>query len=237
MKKLRIRRKEKPAKVEEGMTDLEAHIQAIKTTGKAKKKKDRKIKLEIPKPKEEYSLDVIEEQLEAFDTTTHCKEAETDLKKIKKNPEQYLEINMVKKSRVVDTFYLKAEKKHFNYKDKKYQIDEDVVYLLPMKGYFVPTCYYKEGTNKPVGFKQKNKGITGKALTLLYKTRLYETLLRVEDNNLNVFIVILTLVLLILYGIGMYFLFFHNGGGGGGGGQPIDQIEACILGGWNIWLK
>jgi hypothetical protein len=212
---------------EDNMSELKKHIQTLKS-----KVKPKKITIETKKKKEQYSLDTVEEQLEAFDTTTHSKDAETDMKKVKKNPEQYLEINMVKKSRVVDTFFIKAENKTFDYKNKNYTIDEDVVYLLPMKGYFVPTCYYKEGTGKPVGFKQRNKGITGKALTLLYKTRLYETLFKVEDNSLNIFIVFLTLILLILYAIGMYFLFFHNGGQVSGGAEPLNPFVQTIIGGW-----
>lgn len=214
------------------MSDIEKHISVAK-----KKVKEKKIIIETGKKdkegKKEYTLDVVEEQQELPATTIHSKDAEKDLKKVKKNPEQYLEINMVKKSRVVDTFYIKVDKATFQYKNKHYHINEDVVYLLPMKGYFVPTCYYKEGTVNPVGFKQKNKGITGKALTLLYKTRLYDTLLKVEDNSLNIFIVFFTILLMILYGIGMYFLFFHNGGqinGGGGEVQPI------VTGGL-IWLR
>lgn len=214
------------------MSDIEAHILAIKNKGKKQKKITVEIPKPAPEPEETYSMDIVEEQLEALDTTTHCSEAETDIKKIKKNPENYLEINMVKKSRVVDTFYLIVDQKSFKYKNVKYNINEDVVYLLPMKGYFVPTCYYKEGTPNPVGFKQKNKGITGKALTLLYKTRLYETLLKVEDSSLNIFVVFLTLILLILYGIGMYFLFFHNGGQVGGS----QEVTPLVTGGI-IWLR
>lgn len=159
--------------------------------------------------------DVVEEQKENPMITTHCPESisEDMLPQVKKNPEDYVEINMIKKTRVVDAYYIPAEKKVFHYKKKEYHVKEDSIYLLPTKtGMFMPTCYYHEDKNEPTGFKQTNKGITGKALSLLYMEQLYTSLLYSEDLKYNFFIVILSIASLIAFGIGCYFVFFHGGG-------------------------
>lgn len=170
--------------------------------------------------------DITEEQVEKPQTTQHCPESigVEGLNEVKKNPEYFIEINMVTNSRVVDTFYIPAESRKFHYKTKEYKIDEETIYLLPTKlGLFMPTCHYKEGSYQPQGFRQTNKGITGKALSLLYMEQLYTSLLYSEDIKYNLFIVILSIASLIAYALGMYFLFFHQGGllapttGGGGG--------------------
>ena len=146
------------------------------------------------------------------------------MKDVRKNPQDYLEINLVKKSRVVDTFYISGERKQFHYKEKPYHVKEDGIYLLPTKsGLFVPTSFYKENRPDPVNFKNQNKGITGKAMSLLYNDRLYMSLLIGDETKWNLFIVILSIALLIAYAIGCYFVFFHNGGVfiPIGGGEPL----------------
>jgi hypothetical protein len=164
---------------------------------------------------EAHEPEVVSEQVEKPQTTKHCPESvkEDGLREVKKNPEYYIEINMVTKNRVVDTFFIPAEKKKIHYKTKEYVINEEAIYLLPTKlGLFMPTCYYKEGTYEPRGFKQMNKGITGKALSLLYMEQLYTSLLYSDDVKYNFFIVILSIAILICYGVGCYFLFINNGG-------------------------
>jgi len=177
---------------------------------------NKKKEVEIEQLKEAIDLpDVSEEQKEMPMTTQYCPESvkEEGLPDVKKTPEDYVEINLIKKTRVVDAFYIKAEKKIFHYKKKEYQVNEESIYLLPTKtGMFMPTCYYHEGKAEPTGFKQTNKGITGKALSLLYMEQLYTSLLYSEDLKYNFFIVILSIASLIAYGIGCYFVFFHNGG-------------------------
>lgn len=164
---------------------------------------------EDPEKAIEPILDILEEQASA-DTTRWSEVAEFDLEKVERHPERYIEINIIKKSRVVDTFFIFADKSKFKYKKKEYKIKEDGIYLLPKKGFFVPTSFYYEDKFEPIGFKQTNKGITGKAMTLLYKNRLYATLLKAEDPNYNIFVIILLLAQMILFGIAMYFIFMHN---------------------------
>lgn len=180
------------------------------------RKKARKVFSEIvPEAKEPQDLEVTEEQIEKPQTTKHCPESvkEDGLREVRRDPEYYIEINMVTKSRVVDTFFIPSERKVFHYKTKEYNVDEDTIYLLPTKiGLFMPTCHYKEGTVQPQGFRQTNRGITGKALSLLYMEQLYTSLLYSEDLKYNFFIVVLSIAILIAYGIGLYFLFFNNGG-------------------------
>lgn len=182
----------------------------------------------VPEALPPGSLDIVSEQVEKPQTSVHCPESikEDGLKDVKKNPEQYIEINMVTKSRVVDTFYVRSDRKKFYYKDHDYNVDEEAIYLLPTKlGLFMPTSHYKEGVYQPRGFRQTNKGITGKALSLLYMEQLYTSLLYSEDLKYNLFIVILSIASLICYGVGCYFLFNNLWNPGatpdGGGGIPI----------------
>lgn len=161
------------------------------------------------------TVDVIEEQIEKPMTTIHCPESikEDGLREVKSNPENYIEINMVTKSRVIDSFYIPSDKKKFHYKEKIYDIDEEAIYLLPTKaGYFVPSSYYKEGIPAPKGFKNTNKGITGKAFSLLYMEQLYTSLLYTDETKYNLFIVILSIALLIIFTAGLYLTVFYNGG-------------------------
>jgi hypothetical protein len=167
------------------------------------------------KPVQEIALDMVEEQVDRPMVTRHCPESvkEDDLTLVKKEPEQYIEINIIEISRVVDAFYIPANRKTFHYKKKEYKVNEEAVYLLPTKsGAFMPTCYYRENNLNPTGFKNTNKGITGKAMSLLYMEQLYTSLLYSEDQKYNLFIVILSIAILIAYGIGMYFTFMHGGG-------------------------
>jgi len=170
--------------------------------------------------------DVVEEQIEDQPyQTDYCPEAMKDVKLIRKNPENYLEINVVKKSRVVDVFCIPVEKKSFHYKKLKYEVKEDGIYLMPTKtGLLMPSSYYREGNPKPAIFQNTNKGITGRALTLLYKEELYRQILFAEDPKYNIFIVILLIAILICFGIGAYFVFVHGGGiitPPSGGGVPV----------------
>jgi hypothetical protein len=154
-----------------------------------------------------------EQEPGSYYMTEFCPEAVSDMKLIKKSPENYLEINIVKRSRVVDTFAVSIDRKSLTYKDKKYNITEKFIYLLPTKaGYLMPTSFYKEDREEPVGFLNTNKGITGKALSLLYSEQLYATLLFSEDEKYNLFIVILLIGCLIAFAVGCYFVFFHEGG-------------------------
>jgi hypothetical protein len=170
----------------------------------------REVTEEIPKEeKQEFSLDTIQEQIESPMTTINCKESikEKELKKIDKNPENYIEINFIKTIRVVDSFYIRSNIKSFSYKETKYNIVEENIYILPTKkGYFMPTCFYKENTVNPVDFRQKNKGISGKALSLLYDVNLYIDLFTGEEGKYNLFVVILTIVSISCYLIGLYFI-------------------------------
>jgi hypothetical protein len=191
------------------------------------------------KPKKTYAdaqePDMVQEQVERPMTTLFCPESikEEELSQVKKEPELYIEINVIKVSRVVDAFYIPTIRKTFHYKKKEYKVAEEAIYLLPTKGgAFMPTCYYREGNVNPTGFKNMNKGITGKALSLLYMEQLYTSLLYAEDIKYNLFIVILSIAILIAYGIGMYMTFIHGGGifnptpsGGGGTEAPIALIR------------
>lgn len=169
------------------------------------KQKDTSINNEDPGA----SLDTIQEQLEAPMTSIHCKDSikAEDLKKVEKNPENYIEINIIKKIRLVDSFYITSDLKKFKYKKIDYDIIEENVYILPTKSkFFMPTCFFYEDKKDPVSFAQKNKGITGKALTLLYNPKLYKDLFSGEEVQYNLFIVVLYMISISAYLIGLYHL-------------------------------
>jgi len=71
-----------------------------------------------------------------------------------------------------------------------------------------------------------NKGITGKALSLLYMEQLYTSLLYSEDIKYNLFIVILSIACLVCYAVGCYFLFNNLWNGGT---TPIDNGTPPII--------
>lgn len=171
-----------------------------------KPKKQKKVKQPDVKP----PIDTIQEQIEAPMTTIHCPQSvkENNLKEVKRHPEQYIEINIIKKIRVVDTFYIDATNKVFQYKERNHEIVEENIYLLPTKsGFFIPTIFYYEDNIKPTSFKQLNEGITSKALSLLYDEDLYIDLFSGDESKYNLFVVIFSIITLASFGIGCYFLF------------------------------
>jgi len=178
-------------------------------------KKKREFKKEKSPEPAPVSSEIIQERSETPMTTTFCPESVNadDLYLVGKKPDNYIEINFIKKSRVVDAFYISIDCTKFIYQKKKYLIRDDNIYLLSTKmGSFMPTCYYSENKEEPAIFKQTNKGVTGKALSLLYMEQLYTTLLYSEEVKYNFFIVILSIITLIAYGVGCYFVFAHGGG-------------------------
>lgn len=158
---------------------------------------------------ETQDLDTIQEQVEAPMTTVYSPESigEDDLKKVGKKPENYIEINIIKKIRLVDSFYIPSNLKHFTYKNIKYNIIEENIYILPTKNnFFMPTSFFYEGKVNPISFKQTNLGITGKALSLLYNSKLYQDLFSGDETKYNLYIVILLIISIAGYFIGLYYL-------------------------------
>lgn len=129
---------------------------------------------------------------------------------IKNNPDKYIEINMIRKNRIVDTFYKYTDETSFKYKGKKFTIDSDYMLLIPKKDYFIPTLFYLQSKTKPLDFENHNKGIPSKILTLLYDLRLYKMLIKIEQQKINLFIVILDFIILCILGGVTYLL--YNGG-------------------------
>lgn len=169
---------------------------------KQRKKKDQKKKTKIP--------DALQEQFEKPLTSIHCPQSikADGLSKVKKNPEIYIEINMITKNRMVDNFYILCDITSFKYRKETYTINEKRLYLLPSKsGFFMLTSFYKEGTKDARNFQKTNKGITSKALTLLYNERLYLYLLSSDEKKYNLFIAVFSIAILICYGVGIYFVF------------------------------
>lgn len=178
-------------------------------TKKIKRRKKEKTK-ERTKDQDDNMSDIMHEQLENPMITAHCPESikENELGGVKKHPENYIEINMINKNRMVDNFYLSFGKKSFRYRGTKYFVDEKRIFLLPSKsGLLTLTCFYKEGSPKAKDFKQMNKGITSKALSILYKEELYQELLVSESKLYNFFIAIFSIILLIVQCIAYYLLF------------------------------
>jgi len=146
-------------------------------------------------------------------TTVHCPQSlkEKELSQVKKNPENFIEINMISLNQVVDNFYIKNTHTRFKYRKKDYKIDQKHIYLLPTKsGSLILTSFYLEDNTNPQSFEQKNRGITCKALTLLYNPNLYALLVDFDEKKYNMIIAIFSVVLLIVNCIGLYLTF---GGG------------------------
>lgn len=157
--------------------------------------------------KKDYKPDVILEQTEKPLTTTHSPQSiNADmLSDVKKYPENYIEINVINKNRMVDNFYIKLTNKNFKYKTKTYSIDEKKIYLLPTKsGFFMLTSFYIEDDPNPKSFQKTNKGITSKALSLLYNERLYMDMFSPDETKYNFIIAIFLIVNSCLYIAGLY---------------------------------
>lgn len=174
-----------------------------------KKKEEKKV---FPPNVPFTVIDTIQEQIEKPMTTIYCPQSITaeKLKDVAKNPRNYIEINIIKKIRVVDNFYIPSNLKNFTYKSQDYEIDEGSIYLLPTKtGFLIPTSFYYEGDiiHKPVDFKQTNEGITGKELSLLYDEELFKGLFPFNETKYNLFIVILLIFALGSFWVAIYMLF------------------------------
>lgn len=178
---------------------------------KSKKKPVKDRKKPVKEDIETTSVpDAIREQLEKPMTTVFCPQSikEKHLTDVKKYPDRYIEINIISNTRMVDNFYIKSDLKSFTYKKKRYYIDDKRIFLMPKKqGFLMLTCFYKEGSSKPKDFKKTNKGITSKALTLLYDEDLYAGLFPIDEKKYNFFIVVFSLLIFILNCIAYYMIF------------------------------
>lgn len=157
--------------------------------------------------------DIVLEQMEKSHTSIFCPESIKDenLKDVRKNPERYLEVNMVTNARIVDSFFIPISSKHFNYKKRKYVVKQEFIYLMPTKyGYFMPTSFFRENDTDIKSFKKTNTGITGKAMSLLYDENLYVDLFSGDDAKYNFFIVVLQIISLIVFSAALYLLFFYE---------------------------
>lgn len=176
-----------------------------------------KKKIKKEEEKKAYIIDTIQEQIEIPMTTIYSKESVKDkeLKDVVKKPRNYIEINIIKKIRVVDSFYIPSNLKNFHYKETRYNIDEGKIYLLPTKtGFLMPTSFYYEGDIvpvEPIDFKQTNEGISGKELSLLYDIELFRGLFPFNETKYNLFIVFFLIISVGSYLVGLYLLFFRGG--------------------------
>lgn len=202
--------------------DIDKKIDELVYKGKIKKiepvfkpKEELPFLEPIKKPDDEqvkkiFELDTIQEQIESPMTTSYCPQSigKDDFKDVEKHPEKYIEINLIKKIRMVDNFYIPSNLKNFTYKDKNYDIIEESIYIFPTKkNFFMPSSFYYEDDPTPITFKQENEGITGKALSLLYKPSFYEGLHDPDENKYNLFIVICLIISISAFCIGSYLLF------------------------------
>ena len=135
---------------------------------------------------------------------------EVSIEKIEQHPDRYLEVNILKKNRIIDTFYVYADKYKFKYNDVTYNVRSKAIILLPKHDYFIPAIYYKEGVTNPVSFENKNKGVPSRILTLLYDLRLYKMLIQLERKNINIILIVLCIISLVAFGMLTYAL-YNNG--------------------------
>lgn len=127
-------------------------------------------------------------------------------------PEKYLEINIIKKDkfRMIETIYEFIDKKKFKHDGNDYIIDSKCIFIIPTSKSFLQTSYYIEGNENPLDFSNKNIGIPCNALSLLWKYKLYKTLMELDEKNLNWILIILLIASMVMYGVGLYFN--YNGG-------------------------
>ena len=132
------------------------------------------------------------------------------LKDIKENPELYIKTNIIRKNTIIDTTYVMTKNKKFKYDGKEYNVDESKNLHEPKGNYVIPTSYYTEGDPNQLSFKNLNKGIPSKILTLLFDPHLYSILINIEEKSTNWILIILTIVNIILMGVVTYGL-YSNG--------------------------
>jgi len=135
---------------------------------------------------------------------------------IKENPNLFIEVNMIREDRTVDNFYIDGHKRKFTYNKHKYVIDNNSIYVVSLKNNMIlPTVYFYEENKKKLSlkFKNLNKGITGKALSLLYNEKLYMQLFYPSVGKYNFFVVVLSIVCLGVFSGGIYLLYhwYTNG--------------------------
>ena len=126
---------------------------------------------------------------------------------IKEHPDRYIEVNILKENRIIDTFYVYANEYKFKYNNFTYIVKSKSILLLPKHDYFIPTIYYKENIKNPVSFENKNKGVPSRILTLLYDLRLYKMLIQLEQKNINIILIALCVVSLCAFGMLTYALY------------------------------
>lgn len=164
----------------------------------------------------DVTLAKTDKDLAIFDTDTTEKTKknknikDVTMEEIQDNPENFLEINVIRDTKIIETSYIFAGKKTFKYKGDNYEVDHDLNLHNPKGRYVIPTAFYKEGNAKPISFKNLNKGIPSKVLTLLYDTRLYRILIQPETGNLNWVLIIVTIIQIIMMGIIVWGL-WNNG--------------------------
>lgn len=132
---------------------------------------------------------------------------EISIEKIQANPDKYIEINIIKENRIIDTFHVYADEYKFKYKKLTYNVKSKSVILLPKHDYFIPCAYYREGIKNPISFENKNKGVPSRILTLLYDLRLYKMLIQLENKNINIILIALCIIELVAFGLLTYTLY------------------------------
>lgn len=142
-------------------------------------------------------------------------EIQPTFEEIKVHPENYLQVFVITRKRIVKTNYVLAKNKEFSLQDDSttYKVDPDRTYLLPRStGGIIPTSFYKEGKCDPIEIRNKNKGIPANALTLLWNPALYKPLVKFDDKKYSIIVIGLILASIVMYAGTLYFLFVHNGG-------------------------
>lgn len=151
-----------------------------------------------------------EKTMKNKETPEGIKIEDLTMEDIQENPENFLEINIIRDTKIIETTYIYAKEKKFKYKDNEYNVNHDRNLHNPKGNYVIPTAFYKEGEPDPISFKNLNRGIPSKVLTLLYDTRLYRILIQPETGNLNWVLIIVTIIQIAMMGIVLWGL-WNNG--------------------------
>jgi len=127
---------------------------------------------------------------------------------IDKNPHLYAEINIVeKKTGMIRSFITYAKDQRFTYENFNYELQPEGMNLIPIKNSFCPLYVFLEKHKNPVDFKNKNKHVPGRVLSLLYDLDTYRILIQMEFKKLNMILVILGIVSIIVLAVYGYINF------------------------------
>jgi hypothetical protein len=135
---------------------------------------------------------------------------------IKEHPELYIQADIIDTvTGIIDTKYIFAKDRTFEYPDDdkekmEYNIKPYGLNLLPLADNFIPVYTFIKGKPNPYDFKDKNKHVPSRIVTLLYDADTYKMFIVPEHKNLNLVLVIIGIATIIILAV---YAWLNYGGG------------------------